>query len=151
MIYLFSSNARDRYIQDMLNIIALPRGGLYQFRYEETIVDDQLSKLAGNSALLEKYIGQEVLLVYVQQKKNLPLTESDVSYFPIRKGTITSISFEGKVFIIQFALTDFIDWQSLFIPAKLKNKQEELLANQTQVNEIHKRLSASTNIGRRKR
>lgn len=151
MIYLFSSDARDRYIQDILNVMALPRGALYQFRYEDTIVDDQLSKDAGNPLILGKYIGQEVLIIFVNQIKTpLPLSESDISYFfPIRRGSITSLSFEGKVLIIQFAVKDFIDWQSLFVPAKLENKQKELEANHTQIKEIHKLITASTNPGRR--
>jgi len=32
-IYLFSSSSRDQYIQDALNILALPSGAIYHFRY----------------------------------------------------------------------------------------------------------------------
>jgi len=108
MLYLFTSNARPRYIQDIPNVLALPHGALYHFRYDDRIVVDEL-KDQNSHRRLE---GTKALIVYVQQTKNPSIT-TEVSYYPLREATIRNIALDGIVLTVTFELGNYVDWTKL--------------------------------------
>src|SRR6202043_237644 len=63
LLYLYSSNIRPLYEQDILDLLASPHNLLYQFRYEaryvETNTRAEWLSLAGKTALIHFSLQQE--------------------------------------------------------------------------------------------
>jgi hypothetical protein len=102
MIYLFTSNSRGRYIEDALNVLALPRTYIYQFSYESTWMDPAL-----NPATLP---GKVAVVVLIDQQAQPP---GGQTFYLLRKVTIVKADKDGDVFHIAFRLGDYVDWRAL--------------------------------------
>jgi hypothetical protein len=97
-LILFSSNIRPRYEQDILDVVAAPRGHVFRFRYETKYVPDHLVQQWSGVAT------REVLVVYSIQQ---PAQYHDPAYVPIRLGEVVRTSRDGSMLTIEFALADY--------------------------------------------
>jgi hypothetical protein len=102
---LFSSNIRPLYEQDILDVLAAPRGVPYLFRYDLKHVNDRgRSEFGGTKNV-------PVLVHFsLQQETQRPV------YFPVRRGTIHATRVDSGILLVEFVPGDFV---SLPRPPKL--------------------------------
>lgn len=105
---LFTSNARSQYIQDVLNILSVPNGTLYHFRYDEKWVSIEQQSLRTQK-------GQEVLVVFADThfqdgEERRPKDKSDYKFYSIRCGVLKDTYKEGTIVHLYFELGDFVSW-----------------------------------------
>lgn len=104
ILYLFSSNQSRLYEQDILDVLAAPRGTLRQFRYFERYVSptlrNHLDELEGRSALIHFSLQQE-------EQYHEPVV------IPVRWARIYSASLIGDVYAFQLCMED---WCSIAAP-----------------------------------
>ena len=60
-ILLASSDARPRYLEDILTVVATPRHGVFQFRYDGEYVSNDVHALFGSGEL----VGKKALVAFV--------------------------------------------------------------------------------------
>jgi hypothetical protein len=100
LLFLFSSNIRPLYEQDILDVIAAPTGGLYQFRYEQRWIDP-----VGRDRWLSLPAGAPVLVHFSLQQ---PARYHEAVFFPVRRGTVKRTFAEGETLFIEFLLGDLV-------------------------------------------
>jgi hypothetical protein len=104
LLYLYSSNQTRLYEQDILDVIAAPRGGVRQFRYFERLLAPELR---GNSAsLIEK---PALIHFSLQQEEQY----HPAVVMPVRWATIRDVALSGDVYTFQMRMED---WCSLRAP-----------------------------------
>jgi hypothetical protein len=115
-IYLFSSTSRDQYIQDALNILALPTGAIFHFRYNLKYVGKKLSPkhIPADDQYrqsLQKYSGGEVLIVFVNQPQKAGSTtpDEDIHFYPLRQAKIKEFELDGIVLHVFFELAQYVN------------------------------------------
>ena len=95
-VYLFSSNIRPRYEQDVLNVLAAPTGLTYRFRYRRDWVADGLASDWDNLS------GERCIVHFSLQQPN---QYHDPVFFPLRLGTIRRTFREARdIYIIEFSI-----------------------------------------------
>jgi hypothetical protein len=99
ILYLFSSNIRPLYEQDILDLLAAPRGQLYQFRYDEEYI------AAGTLREWEKLQGRTALVHFSLQQE---AEYQPAAFFPVRKGQISRTFSLGSVAVVEFTLDDYV-------------------------------------------
>jgi hypothetical protein len=99
MLFLFASNLRPRYEQDIRDILALPQGMLWHLRYLRHYVSPEAQKA------WETLSGQTVLVNYSLQQA---AQYHDAAFVPVRLGRVSSTSVEGNFWFVQFTLEDYI-------------------------------------------
>ena len=107
-LLFFTSNARSRYIQDTLNIVALPEGVLYHFRYDEKWVNidqNQLSELK-NKRILVVFADTHLFDGNNRVQKEI----EEYQYYPLRFGELFDTYKQGSIIHVYFKLGDFVDW-----------------------------------------
>jgi len=130
MLYLFSSNSRDLYLKDVLNILALPERAQYQFRYERRRVEDELWNRINNNPDQFKTFNQDALIVFVLQPIGLGDQRDEkqaIKFFPIRKTSVKSISIVGEILICRLEVKEYVNW------VELGNDHEERQDQLTQI------------------
>lgn len=97
LVYLFSSNIRPLYVQDILDVLAAPTGASYFFRYEEKYVAPAAreSDLAGRGALVHFAIQQEA-------RYHAP------AFIPVRRAQVVAGSLKAGMFVIEFIVGDYV-------------------------------------------
>lgn len=97
LLYLFSSNIRPLYVQDILDVLAAPYGARYQFRYEEKYVSDtaRTTGLAGMPVLVHFSIQQEARY-------------HDPAFVPVRRGKVVNAEARAGIFVVEFELGDYV-------------------------------------------
>lgn len=100
VLYLFSSNIRPLYEQDILDVLAAPTGGVYQFRYEKRWIDQ-----GARDQWLTIPAGTPVLVHFSLQQ---PARYHDPVFFPIRRGTVKRTFAEGEALFVEFLLGDLV-------------------------------------------
>lgn len=97
LLYLFSSNIRPLYIQDILDVLAAPEGTHYRFRYEEQYADAgvRVAELAGMEALVHFSIQQEARY-------------HDPAFIPIRRGKVVAAASEAGILVVTFELGSYV-------------------------------------------
>lgn len=115
-IYLFTSTSRDKYIQDALNILALPSGAIFHFRYNLKYVGRTLSPETNPPddlymQSLRKYTGDEVLIVFVDQPQKTSSTtpDGDIHFYPLRQAKIKEFALDGIVLHVFFGLANYVN------------------------------------------
>lgn len=110
LLYLYSSNIRPLYEQDILDLLAAPSGQAYQFRYLRNDlpaeVNSQWNYLAGTTVLVHFAIQQEA-------------EYHDPAFIPVRLGKVTRTERFGDVSIVHFCLSDYV---SLRAPTDRKSR-----------------------------
>lgn len=117
LLYLFSSNIRPLYEQDILDVVAAPAGGLYQFRYERRWVDP-----VGRERWLSLPQGTPVLVHFSLQQ---PARYHDPVFFPVRRGTVKRTFAQGETLFVEFLLGDLV---ALPEPAKGESGRPDFAA-----------------------
>lgn len=100
VLYLFSSNIRPLYEQDILDVLAAPSGGVYQFRYEKRWVGPDRG-----ATWLTIPEGTPVLVNFSMQQQ---ARYYDPVFFPIRRGTVKRTFAEGDALFVEFLLGDLV-------------------------------------------
>jgi hypothetical protein len=97
LLYLFSSNIRPLYIQDILDVLAAPRRARYQFRYAQNYVDPDLMKatITGEEAVVHFSIQQEA-------QYHAP------AFIPIRRAKVVDAGLRADIYVVTFEVTDYI-------------------------------------------
>jgi hypothetical protein len=103
-----SSGARALYLENVVRVLALPRGEVVKFRYEENIVAGTFKDLVGNCAepFSVPVVGDIAYLCYLDNRNKLTLPRA----FPVREATIYSVTILGTTYVIQLMLRCFINW-----------------------------------------
>jgi hypothetical protein len=97
ILYLFSSNIRPLYEQDVLNVLAAPTGLRYRFRYGRDRISDDVATTWGPSL-----IGTSCLINFSLQQPN---EYQEAVFFPIRLGTVLRAEREaGDLYLLEFAV-----------------------------------------------
>jgi hypothetical protein len=118
-IFLFSSNYLPLYLQNMLNILALPHGAINRVRYDERWVSPQFQRQAEETATdwdtrLQGYIGKTALIILLGLAKDKDPDEqvdSDLRFFPLRYVIITRFEWDGDVLYVHFKVGGYVDWR----------------------------------------
>jgi hypothetical protein len=133
-LYLFSSNSRPLYTQDVLNVLAAPAGMTYAFRYRRDWVAAGLREAwAGNDL-----VGRQLILHFSLQQPNqyLPAT-----LIPLRMGTVVETTVEaGTIHLVQFTIGSDV---TLVSSAEGDFERRE----QAQALEVYRSYLKSNNVG----
>lgn len=96
-LHLFTSNIRELYIADSVDLLGVPEGTVYQFRYQEGYVqeDARVRWHRGKGGL-----GGTRVLVYfsVQHAANF----HPAAYVPLRYGQVVDAFVEGSTYVVKF-------------------------------------------------
>lgn len=99
LLYLYSSNARPLYEQDILDVLAAPTRMPLQFRYKARCVErdtrTKWANLTGQKALINFSLQQEAEF-------------HDPAFIPIRLATVTRAFHLGEIYIIQLTLGEYV-------------------------------------------
>lgn len=97
LVYLFSSNRRPLYVQDILDVLAAPPGARYEFRYDKRYVDpDALERsLDGLEALVHFSLQQEA-------EYHAP------AFIPVRRASVVDTRISAGIFVCTFAVTGYV-------------------------------------------
>lgn len=101
IITLFSSNATVQYVKDVFSVLSLPRGSLFQFRYQHNYLDPRTMAFFSNSS---KKMNSRALVVF-KSKYNSPVDNSFC--IPIRWVRIKSISQIPNGYAVYFELDGY--------------------------------------------
>lgn len=100
-LWLFSSNRRALYAQDVSNVAALPPGSRYTFRYRRHWVGDAARALWERDTLT----GRSVLVVFSFQH---PEHFHPPAFVPIRTGRVVASEIVGSFFTVEFEVGDYL-------------------------------------------
>lgn len=95
LLYLFSSNIRPLYEQDILDLIAAPDDYVYQFRYEDKWINQAARDAWGDLK------GTTVLVHFSLQQ---PARYHDPALIPVRLGSVVETQIVGNVYVVRFKL-----------------------------------------------
>jgi hypothetical protein len=97
VLYLFSSNIRPLYEQDVLNVLAAPRGLPYRFRYGRNRMTDEVAGAWG-----PELVGRRCLVCFSLQQPN---EYQEAVFFPIRLGSVLRATREAQdLYLLEFAV-----------------------------------------------
>jgi hypothetical protein len=99
-ITLFSSDSRPQYTKDIFNVLALPHGGMYRFRYKEKYIHSDVIGDLENS----KIKGTIALIAF---RANLDVADDKHFFVPVRWALIDSARQTADFYIIDFTVADF--------------------------------------------
>lgn len=104
-LHLFSSNIRELYIADTIDLLAAPRGFIYQFRYQEEYVQDAAAGRWSGKAVRDGGLQGVRVITYfsLQHSANF----HPAAYIPLRYGEVVDAYVEGNTFIVLFKLLDY--------------------------------------------
>jgi hypothetical protein len=99
LLYLYSSNIRPLYAQDIIDLLAAPGGYRYQFRYDQQYIPDftkqAWSKLKDTPVL--------VLFSLQQEAKYQP-----AAFIPVRAGKVHRAFTLGAIYVVEFSLGEYV-------------------------------------------
>lgn len=99
-ITLFSSDSRPQYTKDIFNVLALPNGGMYRFRYKEKYIHSNIIGDLDNSIIK----GTTALIAF---RTNLDVLENKHFFIPVRWALIESVQKSADFYLIDFVVQDF--------------------------------------------
>ena len=98
IIHLFSSDARELYIQDCIDLLALPKGATLRFRYAENYLEE--SEKIRNSAQ-----GEIVFTYFVSQKREDP---TELLIVPLRQCKLIRVTNKDKFIFLDLQIGDYL-------------------------------------------
>lgn len=101
ILTLFSSDSTVQYTKDVFSVLSLPRGSIFQFRYQSQYVDDAVKTIFENE---KKGTGYRVLIAF---RSNANTAEDGMFILPIRWAVITSVKLFSDVYSVYFKLTGY--------------------------------------------
>lgn len=99
LLYLYSSNIRPLYEQDILDLLAAPGQTHYQFRYDERHLNPQARESWADLT------GLPVLIHYSLQQR---ARYHDAAFIPVRRGTVVEARKFGRLHVLTFALGAYV-------------------------------------------
>jgi hypothetical protein len=99
-VTLFTSDSRRRYATDLLNVLALPPGAHYQFRYETKYVPPELRHAFEASSVA----GTRALIAFRDESVSSAKSPFIV---PVRWATISEIELISDFYVIRFSLAGY--------------------------------------------
>lgn len=99
LLYLYSSNIRPLYEQDILDLLAAPAETHYQFRYDERYLNPQARDSWASLT------GTPVLIHYSLQQR---ARYHDAVFIPVRRGTVVEARQFGRLHVLTFALGAYV-------------------------------------------
>lgn len=110
-LYLFSSNTRRLYRQDVINALAVPRGFIMHFRYEKKYVASKLWESISYEPDVTRNMlkGTSVVVTYVHQEAIGGKQEEMrvLGLFPLRLGKVIDIDTDGDTIHVYFTLDEY--------------------------------------------
>lgn len=103
MIFLLTSTAFP-YIKDALDLLFLPSGVHYRFRYRRELVPDEFFTEDG----IKELKGKKAILIHVHTCKEEEDRYRILEFIPLREGKIDNVRNMGEFLWIQFVLGDWI-------------------------------------------
>ena len=103
ILYLFKGSYRDTYHREILDIIALPSGHIYEINFDRKYVPGDL--YLHMSKLPELYEKRKIVWIYVNGNRD------NFIHLPIRESELIDISEGGDVISIKFKLGRYIYWE----------------------------------------
>ena len=101
------TSTRDPYINDILDLLFLPSGSVYRFRYRQKWLPEHFR----NPEIVDEINDIECLLVHIdvgpQTNGNYPLRE----FIPVRKSKILEVKYLEEILWISFELGDWIKYE----------------------------------------
>lgn len=97
-ILLMSSDARHRYAEDVLSVIAAPIGSELRFRYERTYLSPGLQQLCGGKNVL----GKSAIIAF-------NASAGEAFFLPVRLVSIIDVTIIADVFVFRFRVGSFVD------------------------------------------
>jgi hypothetical protein len=116
VLYLFSSNRRPRYSQDILDVIAMPAGLVRRFRYNLNTVPPALKDVAAQ----KKLVGATVIVNFSLQQE---VRYQDPVFFPVRGGEVLDVTQSGDILMVRFKLSGLM---CLPVPPETDDPEEGL-------------------------
>lgn len=101
-LHLFTSNIREQYIADAIDLLAVPEGSIFQFRYAESHVQEDL-RLRWNV----KPDGIDRTKVIVHYSLQHAANFHKAAYVPLRTGEVVDAFIEGKTYVVRFKVTGY--------------------------------------------
>lgn len=99
-LHLFTSNIRELYIADAIDLLAVPEGYLFQFRYAESHVQDGVRETWKDGRLQ----GANVIVYFsLQHAANF----HPAAYVPLRYGHVVDTFVEGKTYVVRFRVAGY--------------------------------------------
>lgn len=100
-LHLFTSNIRELYTRDSLDLLAAPDGYIFRFRYQKQHVEAGTELLWRTGGLL----GRSVAVYFsFQHSANF----HPAAYLPLRKGIIERVEVSGSTYIVDFKLGAYL-------------------------------------------
>lgn len=100
-IHLFTSNVRELYLADAIDIMGGPSGLVYRFRYHQEHVDELLRDDWNRDVLKAQRVAVHLSIQH-------PANFFSAAYVPIRKGRVKNTGVEGQTYWIDFALGEYL-------------------------------------------
>ena len=101
IVYLFSSNIRPLYEQDILDVIAAPSGTHYRFRYEADYVSSDLKRLWHTAEIIDMQVLVHFSLQQVREYQ-------EAAFIPVRYGRVVEATEIGEFLVLEFSLTTHV-------------------------------------------
>lgn len=92
-LYLFSSDQSPLYAQDILNVLGMPDGQPYTFRYDERYLTHELRET------WDGLQDRDVVVIFSLQQQAL---YHDAAFIPVRRGTVATVHREGTTRFVTF-------------------------------------------------
>lgn len=125
-ITLFSSDSRPQYVKDVFNVLALPHGSMYRFRYKEKYIHSDVIEHLGSS----KIKGTIALIAF---RTKLGIDKNEQILIPVRWASITNIRKSSDYYLIDFTVLGY----AVF------NKEFENCRNYEDINSLAKKYFSS--------
>ena len=117
-LYLFSSNVRRQYEQDVIDLLSYPKFAGFRFRYEEKYVDPEIRDRWSDDSLAHE---TRVVVIFSIQEPN---GYHKAAFLPVRVGTVQQSGVEGSIYYIDFSLEEYVELAS--VEASEKNDDKDL-------------------------
>lgn len=92
------------YIKDALDLLFLPSGGHYRFRYRKEWLPNEFLTKEG----VQRLQGKDAIIIHIHTKKEKKEVYRILEFIPIRKARIDSVRVLGEFLWVQFILGDWI-------------------------------------------
>lgn len=123
MVFLLTSTAFP-YIRDALDLLFLPSGVHYRFRYRKKWLPDEF--LVKES--VQELQGKDAIIIHIHTKKEKEVNRI-LEFIPIRAAKIDSVRALGEFLWVRFILGDWMHYHKAHRPNEL-NEFHELLKKQ---------------------
>ncbi|WP_410596713.1 hypothetical protein [Amycolatopsis sp. lyj-23] len=101
-LHLFTSNIRELYISDAIDLLAAPEGVHYRFRYEAKYISDEARVLWERADHLQR---RQVMVHFSLQH---PANFHPAVFMPLRQGEVVRTLFEGNTYVVYFRLSRYL-------------------------------------------